>query len=45
MQNPAPTLWDQLTPAQRPRIIAILVQILLYLASQPTEASHDPGQR
>jgi hypothetical protein len=42
MQNPAPTLWDQLTPEQRARIIAILVQMLLHLVSQPMETSHDP---
>ena len=45
MQNPTQTLWEQLTPEQRARIIAILVQMLLHLASQPTEVSHDPGQR
>jgi len=43
MQNPTLTLWEQLTPEQRARIIAILVQMLLHLVNQPMEAGHDPG--
>ncbi len=41
MQISNSTLWDQLSPEQRARIIAILVQMLLHLLSQITEAEHE----
>jgi len=36
-----PTLWTQMSPAQRARIIAILVEMLLRQWNQETEAQHD----
>jgi len=44
MQQSTQTLWEQLTPEQRARIIAILVQMLLHLASPPAEVGNDSGQ-
>ena len=36
------TLWEQMSPEQRARIIAVLVQILLRHWIQTTEAQHEP---
>ena len=36
-------LWAQMSPEQRARIIAILVEMLLRQWSQETEAQHDPA--
>ncbi len=41
MQTIEPSLWEQLTPEQRDRIIAILVQMLLRHATA-LEVAHDP---
>ena len=38
-----PTLWDQLSPEQQARIIALLVQMLLRQWSQETEMQHEPA--
>jgi hypothetical protein len=35
------TLWTQMSPVQRARIITILVEMLLRRWSQETEAQHD----
>lgn len=34
-------LWTQMSPVQRARIIAILIEMLLRRWSQETEARHD----
>ena len=39
--NDLPTLWNQLSPEQRARIIAILVQMLLRQWTQETEMRHE----
>jgi uncharacterized membrane protein YhfC len=44
MSNAQPMLWEQLSPEQRARIIAILVQMLLQLWIQQ-EVQHDPSGR
>jgi hypothetical protein len=36
------TLWEQMSPEQRARIIAILVQMLLRHWMQQREAQHEP---
>jgi len=41
--NDLPTLWDQLSPEQSARIIAILVQMLLRQWTQETEVQHEPA--
>jgi len=38
-----PTLWNQLSPEQRARIIALLVQMLLRQWVQETERQHEPA--
>ena len=43
LTNDLQTLWTQMSPAQRARIIAILVEMLLRRWSQETEALHDPA--
>jgi hypothetical protein len=43
LTNDLQTLWDQMSPEQRARIIAILVEILLHQWNQETEAQHDPA--
>jgi predicted Fe-S protein YdhL (DUF1289 family) len=37
------TLWTQMSPEQRARIIAILVEMLLRQWKQETEVQHDPA--
>ena len=37
------TLWNQLSPEQRARIIALLVQMLLRQWTQETEKQHEPA--
>lgn len=37
------TLWEQMSPEQQARIMAILVEMLLRLWNQETEAQHDPA--
>lgn len=37
------TLWTQMSPEQRARIIAILVEMLLRQWSQEMEVEHDPA--
>jgi hypothetical protein len=39
--NDLPTLWNQLSPEQRARIIAILVQMLLRQWIRETEAQRE----
>ncbi len=39
--NNLQTLWNQMNPELRARIIAILVEMLLRQWSQATEAQHD----
>jgi hypothetical protein len=39
--NNLQTLWTQMSPEQRARIIAILVEMLLRQWSQEREAEHD----
>jgi hypothetical protein len=41
MQTVQPSLWEQLTPEQQERIIAILVQMLLRHVTT-VEVAHDP---
>jgi hypothetical protein len=41
LTNSLQTLWDQMSPEQRARIIAILVEMLLRQWRQGTEAQHD----
>ncbi len=41
LTNRLQTLWDQMSPEQRARIIAILVEMLLRQWRQGTEAQHD----
>jgi hypothetical protein len=41
LTNDLQTLWTQMSPEQRTRIIAILVEMLLRQWSQETEAEHD----
>jgi hypothetical protein len=41
MESHKQTLWDQLSPELRARIIAILVQMLLHRWVQEMEAHHD----
>jgi hypothetical protein len=41
LTNSLQTLWDQMSPEQRARIIAILVEMLLRQWRQGTEAPHD----
>ncbi|MFO7622727.1 MAG: hypothetical protein R6V73_00105 [Anaerolineales bacterium] len=41
--NDLPTLWTQMSPEQRTRIIAILVEMLLRQWKQEREAQHDPA--
>ena len=36
-----PTLWEQLSPEQQARLIAVLVQILLRRLAVSAEAVHD----
>jgi hypothetical protein len=36
-------LWAQMSPAQRAKLMAILVEMLLRRWSQATEAQHDPA--
>jgi hypothetical protein len=43
MQTPPPLLWEQLSPAQRLRVLAILVQMLLRQLIPPQEAHDEPG--
>lgn len=40
--NDLPALWNQLSPEQQARIIALLVQMLLRQWSQETEIQHEP---
>jgi hypothetical protein len=35
------TLWNQMSPEQRARILAILVEMLLRLWNQEAEAQHE----
>ncbi len=37
------TLWTRMSPAQRARLLAILVEMLLRRWNQTTEAPHDPA--
>jgi hypothetical protein len=37
------TLWNQMSPEQQARIIAILVEMLLRQWSQEAETQHDPA--
>jgi predicted Fe-S protein YdhL (DUF1289 family) len=41
--NDLQTLWTQMSPEQRARILAILVEMLLRQWSQEREAQHDPA--
>lgn len=41
MQQPVQTKLAQLTPAQRMRVIAILVQMILHQLSKPVEEKPD----
>jgi hypothetical protein len=43
LTNQLQTLWEQMNPEQRARIIAILVQMLLRQWIQEIEAQHEPG--
>jgi predicted Fe-S protein YdhL (DUF1289 family) len=43
LTNNLQTLWAQMSPEQRARIIAILVEMLLRQWRQETEAQHDPA--
>jgi hypothetical protein len=43
MQTPTPLLWEQLNPAQRLRVIAILVQMLLRHLIAQAEAQDESG--
>jgi len=36
------TLWEQMSPEQQARIIAILVEMLVRQWRQETEAQHEP---
>ena len=40
--NDLQTLWKQMSPEQRARIIAILVQMLLRQWTQQREVPHEP---
>jgi hypothetical protein len=41
MQTTQQTLWEQLSPEQQARIIAVLVEMLLRHLARPVEAAHD----
>jgi len=41
LTNDLQTLWTRMSPAQRARLMAILVEMLLRRWSQETEAQHD----
>jgi hypothetical protein len=41
MQTVEPSLWEQLTPEQRDRVLAVLVQMLLRHVTA-LEVAHDP---
>jgi hypothetical protein len=43
LTNDLQTLWKQMSPEQRARIIAILVEMLLRQWKQETEVHHDPA--
>jgi hypothetical protein len=43
METPESNLWQQLSPEQRARIVALLVRMLLQQLSQQTGARHDPA--
>jgi hypothetical protein len=43
LTNNLQTLWDQMSPEQQARIIAILVEMLLRQWNQEMEAQHDPA--
>lgn len=43
LTNQLQTLWERMSPEQRARIIAILVQMLLRQWIQEIEAQHEPG--
>jgi hypothetical protein len=45
LTNDLQTLWTQMSPEQRARIIAILVEMLLRQWSQETERRHDPASK
>ena len=41
LTNDLQTLWTRMSPAQRARLMAILVEMLLRRWSQETEGQHD----
>jgi predicted Fe-S protein YdhL (DUF1289 family) len=43
LTNNLQTLWNQMSPEQQARIIAILVEMLLRQWDREMEAQHDPG--
>jgi hypothetical protein len=43
MQTPSALLWEQLSPAQRLRVMAILVQMLLRQLIAQQEAQDEPS--
>ena len=45
MQTATPLLWEQLSPALRMRVIAILVQMVLRQLNAQKEAQDEPGKQ